>query len=165
MQKIKPCNHAYLSKKELQMQHAHHKWFSILSPMYPIPSLPQNPKYQNSKTTCNKDTPIPSDHKSSAEGNKTPKHHSPPVKLPLFPLSCPHLYAREIDYVTVQSNSASRINFPSLYFSLASKALSYFQPTVSLHCLHAMSRTMCRPVVMFRSLASPEVTFTTLLKR
>lgn len=68
-------------------------------------------------------------------------------------------------YVTLHNSSASRMNFPSLYFSLASNALSYFHPTVSLHCRHAISLTICRPVVMFRSEASPAVTFTTLLKR
>lgn len=67
--------------------------------------------------------------------------------------------------VTLHRSSASKIYFPSLYFSLASKALSYFHPTVSLHCRQAISRTICLPVVMFRSLASPAVTLTTLLKR
>lgn len=55
--------------------------------------------------------------------------------------------------------------FPSLYFSVASYALSYLQPTVSLHCRQHMSLTMCLPVVMFRSHASPWMTFTTVLKR
>jgi hypothetical protein len=57
------------------------------------------------------------------------------------------------------------MNLPSLYFSLASYALSYFQPTVSLHCLQWMSRTMWRPVVMLRSLGSDSVTLTTTSKR
>jgi hypothetical protein len=54
---------------------------------------------------------------------------------------------------------------PSLYFSLASNALSYFQPTVSLHCRQVISRTMCLPVVILRSEATPAMTLTTLLKR
>ena len=68
-------------------------------------------------------------------------------------------------HVTVQSSSASRMNLPSLYFSLASYALSYFQPTVSLHCRQWMSRTTWRPVVMLRSLGSDSVMLTTLSKR
>ena len=54
---------------------------------------------------------------------------------------------------------------PSLYFSVLSYALSYFHPTTSLHCRHAMSRTVCRPVVMLRSLGSEACTLTTLSKR
>lgn len=34
---------------------------------------------------------------------------------------------------TLHNNSASRMYLPSLYFSVASYALSYFQPTISLH--------------------------------
>lgn len=66
---------------------------------------------------------------------------------------------------TVQSNSDSRMNLPSLYFSLCSYALSYFHPTTSPHCLQMMSRTICRPVVMFLSAASSCRTFTTVEKR
>ena len=66
---------------------------------------------------------------------------------------------------TVHNSSDSRMNLPSLYFSLASYALSYFHPTTSLHCLHIMSLTMCRPVVIFRSIASPCLIFTTEEKR
>ena len=55
---------------------------------------------------------------------------------------------------TVHSSSASRMYFPSLYFSRSSNALSYFQPTVSLHWRHEISRTSWRPVVMLRSTAS-----------
>ena len=66
---------------------------------------------------------------------------------------------------TVQSNSCSKMNFPSLYFSVCSYARSYFQPTVSLHCLQQISRTTCLPVVILRSPASPERMLTTLLKR
>lgn len=68
-------------------------------------------------------------------------------------------------HVTLQRSSASRMNLPSLYFSVVSYALSYFHPTVSLHCRQVMSRTICLPVVMLRSLGSPMSMFTTLLNR
>lgn len=81
--------------------------------------------------------------------------------LPGLPLPSPFTQHQ----FTVQSNSCSRINFPSLYFSVCSYARSYFHPTVSLHCRQAMSRTTWRPVVMLRSPASPAWMLTTLLKR
>jgi hypothetical protein len=93
------------------------------------------------------------------------------LSIPSIPPILPtiHLLSRQrkspSPYVTLHNSSASRIYFPSLYFSLASKALSYFQPTVSLHCRQLISRTICLPVVMFRSEASPATTLTTLLKR
>lgn len=66
---------------------------------------------------------------------------------------------------TTQRSSSSKINLPSLYFCPDSYALSYFHPTVSLHCRHAISRTTCLPVVMLRSTASACVILTTLLNR
>lgn len=57
------------------------------------------------------------------------------------------------------------MNFPSLYFSLDSYALSYFHPTTSLHWRQLISRTTWRPVVMLRSDASPASVLTTVLKR
>lgn len=65
----------------------------------------------------------------------------------------------------MQSSSASRMNLPSLYFSLDSYALSYFHPTHVLQPRQWMSRTTCRPVVILRSLGSELSTLTTLLKR
>lgn len=62
---------------------------------------------------------------------------------------------------TITRSSASNMNFPSLYFSLSSYALSYFHPTIFLHCLHLMSRTMCFPVVIFRSIGSDSLMLTT----
>jgi hypothetical protein len=67
--------------------------------------------------------------------------------------------------LTWQSSSASKMYFPSLYFSVASNALSYFQPTVLWHSLHSISRTICRPVVILRSPGSRSSTLTTLSKR
>ena len=73
----------------------------------------------------------------------------------------------------------SRINFFSLYFCNMSYALSadpnvnasvapltqrvrenepYFHPRTSPHLLHAISRTVCRPVVIGRSSGSPSST-------
>lgn len=78
------------------------------------------------------------------------------------------MFLRSVEFVsqvTLQSSSCSRMNLPSLYFSDASYALSYFHPTVSLHWRQVMSRTTCRPVVMLRSLASPASMFTTVWKR
>ena len=97
-------------------------------------------------------------------------HPLPPAARPSF---CPlhsktshHFYSKfHLLHRTLQSISASKMNFPSLYFSLCSNALSYFHPTFSPHCRHAMSRTRCRPVVMFRSQASPSTTLTTMLNR
>lgn len=57
------------------------------------------------------------------------------------------------------------MNLPSLYFSVLSYARSYFHPTTSLHCRQQMSLTMCRPVVMCRSPASPCWILTTELNR
>jgi hypothetical protein len=66
---------------------------------------------------------------------------------------------------TVHKSSASRMNLPSLYFSLGSYALSYFHPTVSLHCRQCISRTTWRPVVMLRSFGSDSVMLTTWSNR
>lgn len=75
------------------------------------------------------------------------------------------IHSKKPTQQTTQRSSSSKINLPSLYFSLASYALSYFHPTVSRHCLQEISRTICRPVVMLRSTASDWVMLTTLLKR
>ena len=96
----------------------------------------------------------------------------PPFSLacsrPFFPFTCysipPPVTTKKIQYTAV-NNSASSMNLPSLYFSVASYALSYFHPTVSLHCRQLISRTRWRPVVMLRSTASVCVMFTTEAKR
>jgi hypothetical protein len=89
------------------------------------------------------------------------KHRSTAGSMtPLYTGLC-----RSSAHETICSNSDSRMNLPSLYFSLGSYALSYFHPTVSPHCLHVMSRTMCLPVVMLRSIGSADLTLTTLANR
>ena len=42
---------------------------------------------------------------------------------------------------------------------------TYFQPTTVEHCVHAMSSTVCRPVVIRRSSRGPLLTFVTVLNR
>ena len=82
-----------------------------------------------------------------------------PSILILLPILAPS------HHVTLHKTSASRMYFPSLYFSEFSKALSYFHPTVSLHWRQLMSLTMWRPVVILLSFGSPHSILTTLWKR
>uniref|UniRef100_A0A0A9DFH1 Uncharacterized protein n=1 Tax=Arundo donax TaxID=35708 RepID=A0A0A9DFH1_ARUDO len=57
----------------------------------------------------------------------------------------------------------SRMNFPSLYFSLSSYAFSYLQPRISWQQMQWISFTVCSPVIRCRSSLGPRVMFT--LKR
>lgn len=47
----------------------------------------------------------------------------------------------------------------------ADAELTYFQPSTALHLAHLMSLTVWRPVVMWRSSASPSLMLTTVSKR
>jgi hypothetical protein len=55
----------------------------------------------------------------------------------------------------------SRMNLPSLYLWLLSKATRYFQPSMAPQATQKMSHTVCRPVVIIRSSSFvPTFTFT-----
>lgn len=116
------------------------------------------PKLKPIKSKNHKNTVTPSN------SHPHPPHHSHPIPSPL--LSPPLVQPNAAPYYSTELNSScSKINFPSLYFSLGSQAKSYFHPTTSWHVLHIMSRTTCLPVVICRWSGSPSSQFTTLEKR
>lgn len=103
-------------------------------------------------------------HASSCREFPVRRRTSYPILLKCYSSALNACFVSRL-YVTKHRSSASSMNFPSLYFSEFSYALSYFQPTILLHCRQLISRTMCLPVVMLRSPASPFAMLTTESKR